>query len=1153
MQSFNADIITIGETHLRGHDELCLDNYKFVGHNRVHINVHANKGSGGVCFFIKYALLNDYEYKIVDKSIDGVLAIVFTHKISGYTFAVINGYLPPENTVWGRDATQFMCHILSLIYMLCNCDAVYLVGDVNSKLGNLNDFISDIDDIPMRQVIDSAKNKHGDAFLDFLIESKMCVLNGRVTPEFDNFTCVSPKGSSVVDYIAVSHDNIYNCNYFKVHLVRDLMTAANVYHNKVPDHSLLELSFSPHVVVSNDPVNPSVNVNVSNVHNITGRYGQNSHPSVKKYNIKAGMPGTFLSSDMSRQAILTCIDKIETARAEQDEIDSLYTDFCNVYYDELNKFFVCKSMNTAAKKRMRHSSKPYWNDELFDLWKRVCESEKRYLSAPQNSRLRKNFRASFMSEQNVFDKAFKKAKRIYEREKRVHIENLNTENPKDFWAAIRKLGPQKSIKIPFEVYDDHGNIVTDVNVVLNKWATEYESLYKGHCETNFDNVFYDNVIRDKNYLEQLSDIDAEYNYDISLNEVKCVTRKAKNNKAVGLDYIPYEVFKNEQSLSILVSLFNKIFVTHLIPCIWRKAILRPIPKSSTIDPRLPLQYRGIALLSTVYKLYASVLNNRLVTYLDKENIYAEEQNGFRKKRSCTDHVYTLSTILRNRIAQRQSTFIAYLDAEKAFDRIDRDLMLYKLLKVGVHGHLYENIKAIYSKSLCSISINDLLTDWFDTKSGVRQGDTLSPTLFGIFVNDVVTDVNKLNVGLDISGRQISILLYADDIVLLSESEDGLQTMLNEIDKWSRKWRIKFNARKSQVVHYRNRGTPCTDYVFRMGNINLDLVKQYKYLGVTLNEFLDYDVIAKVLADSGNRALGAIINKYKSLSGLGYHTYTKMYHSGVTPILDYSCEIWGHKDFSIINSVQHKAMRVFLGLHRFAPIPAMNGDMCWTSSNVRRKIAICRYWNRLLNMDNSRLSKIVFLWDYNMNKKYNWSAYVKCIFEEISMIDLYQSKSELDIDNVKRYLNEKFHDYWSNSVKSMPKLRTYRLFKDTFAIEPYVESFMSRRQRSLVSQLRSGILPLAIETGRWRGQKLEERVCQICNSSTVEDEIHFVFLCNVYDLERQNFFSNIKDAPVNWQNFTYNEKLKLFMNAVNVVNFSKYLSSIYEKRRSILFI
>ena len=197
-----------------------------------------------------------------------------------------------------------------------------------------------------------------------------------------------------------------------------------------------------------------------------------------------------------------------------------------------------------------------------------------------------------------------------------------------------------------------------------------------------------------------------------------------------------------------------------------------------------------------------MLNNCLVSYLDKENIYAEEQNGFRKKRSCTDHVYTLSTILRNRIAQRQSTFIAYLDAEKAFDRIDRDLMLYKLLKVGVHGHLYENIKAIYSKSLCSISINDLLTDWFDTKSGVRQGDTLSPTLFGIFVNDVVTDVNKLNVGLDISGRQISILLYADDIVLLSESEDGLQTMLNEIDNWSRKWRIKFNAHKSQVVHYR---------------------------------------------------------------------------------------------------------------------------------------------------------------------------------------------------------------------------------------------------------------------------------------------------------------------------------------------------------------
>lgn len=102
--------------------------------------------------------------------IDGVLAITFTHKMSGYTFAIINGYLPPENTVWGRDATQFMCHVLSLVYMLCNCDAIYFVGDVNSKVGHLKDFINGVDDIHVRKVLDDAKNKHGEVFIDFYIQ-----------------------------------------------------------------------------------------------------------------------------------------------------------------------------------------------------------------------------------------------------------------------------------------------------------------------------------------------------------------------------------------------------------------------------------------------------------------------------------------------------------------------------------------------------------------------------------------------------------------------------------------------------------------------------------------------------------------------------------------------------------------------------------------------------------------------------------------------------------------------------------------------------------------------------------------------------------------------------------------------------------------------
>ena len=138
--------------------------------------------------------------------------------------------------------------------------------------------------------------------------------------------------------------------------------------------------------------------------------------------------------------------------------------------------------------------------------------------------------------------------------------------------------------------------------------------------------------------------------------------------------------------------------------------------------------------------------------------------------------------------------------------------------------------------------------------------------------------------------------------------------------------IKFNARKSNILHVRKPQVPRTNFTFMLGETELCKVEQYRYLGIMINEFIDYNGIAKVLADSANRALGAVINKYKTLNGLGYYTYTQMFNSGVCPILDYGSEVWGFKKFSQIEAVQNKAIRVFLGVHRFAANSAINGDM-----------------------------------------------------------------------------------------------------------------------------------------------------------------------------------------------------------------------------------
>ena len=120
--------------------------------------------------------------------------------------------------------------------------------------------------------------------------------------------------------------------------------------------------------------------------------------------------------------------------------------------------------------------------------------------------------------------------------------------------------------------------------------------------------------------------------------------------------------------------------------------------------------------------------------------------------------------MRNRKQQGKSTFVAFLDAEKVFDNIDRDIMLYKLLCYGFSGHLYD------SEATCSVIVNNKLRDWFASESGVKQGDVLFHTLFNIFIIDLAKDVKAVNLGVPLDYFSVSILLYADDIALVSDSE-----------------------------------------------------------------------------------------------------------------------------------------------------------------------------------------------------------------------------------------------------------------------------------------------------------------------------------------------------------------------------------------------
>ena len=332
------------------------------------------------------------------------------------------------------------------------------------------------------------------------------------------------------------------------------------------------------------------------------------------------------------------------------------------------------------------------------------------------------------------------------------------------------------------------------------------------------------------------------------------------------------------------------------------------------------------------------------------------------------------------------------------------------------------LKNIYSNCESCVNLNGYLTNTFPSKYGVQQGDTLSPTLFGLFINDLADDLNASGKGIKLNEYlTIALFLYADDLAIMAESEEDLQVMLSILDRWCKKWRMRVNVSKTKIVHFRTTKQPRTTFQFNLNNETVECVDKYKYLSIILDEHLNFNVTASVLASSANRALGSIYTRFNKLKGLGLNTFTTLFNSGVAPILDYCAEIWGSQKHEQIDTVQNRAIRFFLGVHKFAPNLAINGDMSWVSSGNRRNIEMFRYWNRIIKMDPNRITKKVFTWDFVKRRSVgSWNSDILKLFSSLNMGNIYHNLMGVNLTLVKEKLLDTQMHQWETNIVQVPR-------------------------------------------------------------------------------------------------------------------------------------
>uniref|UniRef100_A0A6P7HGP3 Uncharacterized protein LOC114348469 n=1 Tax=Diabrotica virgifera virgifera TaxID=50390 RepID=A0A6P7HGP3_DIAVI len=295
---------------------------------------------------------------------------------------------------------------------------------------------------------------------------------------------------------------------------------------------------------------------------------------------------------------------------------------------------------------------------------------------------------------------------------------------------------------------------------------------------------------------------------ITSDEIYRVLNNCPNRKAPGTDHISYEFFKNLPNnwILYLTGMFNRILETTITPHNWSEVIFTMIFKKGNRDD--PANYRGIALLNCVEKIFTNILLNRLRDWLEVNNVLPECQSGFRGSRGCNDNVFTLTSAVQLQLRlKKRKVYAAFVDYKRAFDSIIHHLLWQKLFGLGVSSKIIAILKNIYDNARMYIKTPNGYTRPFDISTGVLQGELLSPLLFSLFIADIEQFfISQGSQGISIdSQNKIIMLLYADDLVILCDSEVELGKNLSYLEKYSDKNQLTVNVGKTKILPFARSG------------------------------------------------------------------------------------------------------------------------------------------------------------------------------------------------------------------------------------------------------------------------------------------------------------------------------------------------------------
>ncbi|MCU7859181.1 MAG: endonuclease/exonuclease/phosphatase family protein, partial [Candidatus Thiodiazotropha sp. (ex Lucinoma kastoroae)] len=631
-----------------------------------------------------------------------------------------------------------------------------------------------------------------------------------------------------------------------------------------------------------------------------------------------------------------------------------------------------KHSNTERRPQL-----PWWNNACEILYRKRNQIRKRW---------KYMIRESDIIEYNKVNAQFRKVMRSSKRR---------------YWEAIHKKSTQREAYKIFKRISNPTGLPSEVLIkgTQDRILTDERQIAEEICKF-FSScgrpLRINRIQRARSSCDGLEIL----NRRITTKEILDTIRNMAERKAPGPDEIaPFMIKRAGDNLTLaLLTLYNRVFFMGKLPKKWLKATIVPIPKCRKNCIEVT-QFRPISLLSVVGKILEAVVNKRLGETCERMEWLPTFQNGFRKGRSTLNNLIVLQQKIHATFKKKEIMLAVFLDIKKAYDCVNRELLVQKLKDLGLKGNIMHYLKEFLSTDRYSrVTYGQQTSKYKKFQYGVPQGSPLSPLLFNIYT----MDLKKIETGDRISQ-------FADDIVIwestktIETAAGRTQKRLNRIKKYFERLGLALSPEKCIAVKFTRKRKSGGEPSIRIGGEQIKYANSAKYLGVTFDRGVTWKDQINTILKTSKKRVGIINFIGKHHNGLNQKYMITLYKSFVRPVLEYASEIWGDAsktNLAKLNSIQHKALTSCLGVNRLAHKKDVNYEACVLPLQLRRDKRILSTSIRLENRNSLRELR------YEPSKEILVEKRRKNFLQKVELACTYYNITEQSIPTLSRRMWEK---------------------------------------------------------------------------------------------------------------------------------------------------